>query len=60
MPEPEVAVYNIRNFRSDLRDRIRVLAALRNVPMEQITNEAVEAGLPALEAKVPALSKLKK
>lgn len=61
MPDsPEVAVYNIRNFRTDLRDRIRVLAALRNIPMEQVTNEAVEAGLPILEAQVPAIKKLQK
>ena len=41
--------YFMRRLKDDLRDRVRMVATLRNTSMEQVMNEAIEAGLPALE-----------
>lgn len=49
--------YFMRRLNDDLRDRVRMVATLRNTSMEAIMNEAIEAGLPILERAVPAIAK---
>lgn len=44
--------YNTRNFRVDLLDRLRVVAAMRRATIEHVLNLAVKHGLPVLEAEV--------
>jgi hypothetical protein len=51
-PQMKVA-YSTRNLPRELRDRLRVEAALSNpkLTMEQIVNRAIELGIAELEAR---------
>lgn len=55
--KPRAKAYFMRRLNDDLRDRVRMVATLRNTSMESIMNEAIEAGLPILERAVPAIAK---
>ena len=55
--DPLVTPLTIRKFRVDLRDRVRVAAAHRQVSMETIINEAVSLGLIAIEHGLPLLTR---
>lgn len=56
MNDHQYIAYFTRHFRSDLRDRLRVVAAQRSagltrVSMEDVLNEALDVGLTIMEAK---------
>lgn len=44
--------FSMRNLRIEHRDRLRLLAAKLDLPMELVVNMALSVGLKALERKV--------
>lgn len=48
---PRTVNYSTRNLRTDLLDRLRVLAALGHTSIETVLNHALARGLDVLDAE---------
>lgn len=49
--EAEFCSYNSRNFRTDLKRRLKILAAATGKSLEELVNIACEEGLRVLEGR---------
>lgn len=47
-----VVAFSSRRFRADLRDRLRLVAAMQLRTNEDVLNDAVEIGLTAIEREL--------
>lgn len=53
-------LYLTKHLRSDLHDRMRVQAALRDVTIEDIVNMALAVGIPVVERQTADTRRLRK